>query len=197
MICVICDMVFVPQMWKQVYIYIYIYLYIKPSNMKNSNFCSIVLCNLAKVSWHLDWRNFTVEWRNINLLCYDSVDTIFLATAVRISDPASVIMILKLLAFENGCGIFIKQWLHKVNLSWLMNLSFGIPIWYIAYISQVTTLEQTPREKCILNTCLAVIITVAVGLYAFFSINPLSAEETENLRMEALNRSLYHGNSTS
>jgi hypothetical protein len=78
-----------------------------------------------------------------------------------------------------------------------MKLPFGTLILHTAYILQVNTLEQTPREKCILNTCLAVIIAVAVGLYAFFSISPLSAEETEILRMEAFNRSLYHGNSTS
>ncbi|XP_021933380.1 sodium/glucose cotransporter 5-like isoform X3 [Zootermopsis nevadensis] len=64
-------------------------------------------------------------------------------------------------------------------------------------LDQINSLEQTPREKCILNTCLAVIIMVAVGLYAFFSVSPLSAEETEYLRMEAFNHSLYHGNSTS
>ncbi|XP_069683769.1 sodium/mannose cotransporter SLC5A10-like isoform X1 [Periplaneta americana] len=67
------------------------------------------------------------------------------------------------------------------------------------YLSKkkVNTLEQTPRDKMILNTCLAVIITVAISLYAFFSVSPLSAEETEYLRMEAYNRSLYHTNSTS
>lgn len=97
------------------------------------------------------------------------------------------------------------KWLYhiyKAVISQLIQLIDEATIWdtkltQCIYILQVNSLEQTPREKCILNTCLAVIIAVAVGLYAFFSISPLSAEETESLRMEAFNRSLYHGNSTS
>ncbi|KAJ9577156.1 hypothetical protein L9F63_006278, partial [Diploptera punctata] len=68
------------------------------------------------------------------------------------------------------------------------------------YIKKVNTLEQSDRDKKILNSSLIIIITVAIGLYAFFSINPLSQEETYNLRMEAYNRSiysLYHSNYSS
>jgi len=56
------------------------------------------------------------------------------------------------------------------------------------HLQQLSTLQQSSFQRVILYTNLAIILSLAVFLYVFFSINPFSAEELGQLRSEAINK---------
>ena len=56
------------------------------------------------------------------------------------------------------------------------------------HLQQLSTLQQSTFQRVILYTNLAIILTLAVFLYVFFSINPFSAEELSQFRSEAINK---------
>ena len=49
-------------------------------------------------------------------------------------------------------------------------------------LERISHLEQTTCEKIVLYINLAIILTGAIVLYAYFSINPFTSEEIANLR---------------
>ena len=56
------------------------------------------------------------------------------------------------------------------------------------HLQQLSTLQQSTFQRVILYTNLAIILSLAVFLYVFFSINPFSAEELGQFRSEAINK---------
>lgn len=59
------------------------------------------------------------------------------------------------------------------------------------HVAQTSSLKQSPWEKKVLRTNLIIIVLSAIGLYAFFSVNPFTTQEIDHLRELAVsNRSL-------
>ena len=56
------------------------------------------------------------------------------------------------------------------------------------HLQQLSTLQQSTFQRVILHTNLVIILSLAVFLYVFFSINPFSAEELGQFRSEAINK---------
>ena len=56
------------------------------------------------------------------------------------------------------------------------------------HLQQLSTLQQSTFQRVILYTNLGIILSLAVFLYVFFSINPFSAEELSQFRSEAMNK---------
>jgi len=56
------------------------------------------------------------------------------------------------------------------------------------HLAQLSTLQQSSMQKVVLYTNLVIILSLAVFLYIFFSINPFSAEELSQFRIEAINK---------
>ena len=56
------------------------------------------------------------------------------------------------------------------------------------HMQTLSTLHQSTGQKVILYTNLVIIITLALFLYIFFSINPFSPEELLQFKSEAINK---------
>ena len=56
------------------------------------------------------------------------------------------------------------------------------------HLQQLSTLQQSTFQRVILYSNLAIILSLAVFLYVFFSINPFSDEELDQFRNEAINK---------
>ena len=56
------------------------------------------------------------------------------------------------------------------------------------HLQQLSTLQQSTFQRVILYTNLAIILSLAVFPYVFFSINPFSAEDLGQFRSEAINK---------
>jgi len=58
------------------------------------------------------------------------------------------------------------------------------------HVQNLSTLAQTTGQKVILYTNLLIIISLAIFLYIFFSINPFSVEELDHFREVSLNKTI-------
>ena len=56
------------------------------------------------------------------------------------------------------------------------------------HLQQLSTLQQSTFQRVILYSNLAIILSLAVFLYVFFSINPFSDEQLDQFRNEAINK---------
>ena len=54
------------------------------------------------------------------------------------------------------------------------------------HLEAVSSLRRTKAQKIILYINLAIILTLAVFLYAYFTVNPFTNEEIDLLRQKAL-----------
>lgn len=54
------------------------------------------------------------------------------------------------------------------------------------HLAAVTTLHQSQRVKYFLNTMLVLIITTAVALFTYFSINPFTEQEVYDIQRQKL-----------
>jgi len=56
------------------------------------------------------------------------------------------------------------------------------------HVQELSTLSQSTTQKVILYTNLVIIISLALFLYIYFSINPFTSQEIDNLRQISLNK---------
>lgn len=59
------------------------------------------------------------------------------------------------------------------------------------HLAAVTTLHQPRRMKYFLNTMLVLIITTAVALFTYFSINPFTEKEVYDIQRQKLSEMGY------
>jgi len=56
------------------------------------------------------------------------------------------------------------------------------------HVQELSTLSQSTTQKVILYTNLVIIVSLALFLYIYFSINPFTSQEIYNLRQISLNK---------
>ena len=75
-------------------------------------------------------------------------------------------MVLQIFGLKKSSGLDTKSWQIQQQND----------------LERISHLEQTTCEKIVLYINLAIILTGAIVLYAYFSINPFTSEEIANLR---------------
>ncbi|KAK4311170.1 hypothetical protein Pmani_017312 [Petrolisthes manimaculis] len=91
---------------------------------------------------------------------------------------------------ESGDGEVQLPWYRRVyNFIFGYNNSKEAQEQVVAmneHLAAVTTLHQSRRVKCFLNILLVIILTTAVALFTFFSINPFTEQEVYDIQRQKL-----------